>query len=111
MPILLDAEPEPDSNLFRPKGDSLITPIGNFLRRDSLDELPQIFNVLRGEMSLVGPRPPVPKEVERYTVEDRQRLQAKPGLTCLWQIGGRSEIVIGAPSEARVGPTSRAEEF
>ena len=58
----------------------------------SLDELPQVFNVFKGDMSLVGPRPPVPREVARYSLADRRRLAVKPGITCFWQIGGRSEI-------------------
>ena len=78
--------------LFKMKNDPRITRIGKWLRRSSTDELPQLWNVLRGDMSLVGPRPPLPGEVERYRVEDRQRLLAKPGLTCSWQVGGRTEI-------------------
>ena len=65
---------------------------GNFLRRFSLDELPQLWNVFIGDMSLVGPRPPVPSEVQEYTLEDRKRLNVVPGITCLWQIKGRSDI-------------------
>jgi len=78
--------------IFKMKKDPRITRVGKWLRKFSIDEMPQLWNVLKGEMSLVGPRPPVPTEVERYTVEDRQRLLAKPGLTCFWQVGGRSEI-------------------
>jgi lipopolysaccharide/colanic/teichoic acid biosynthesis glycosyltransferase len=77
---------------FKLKNDPRLTRIGKWLRRFSLDELPQVWNVLKGDMSLVGPRPPVPREVARYTLADRRRLAVKPGLTCLWQIGGRSEI-------------------
>jgi exopolysaccharide biosynthesis polyprenyl glycosylphosphotransferase len=77
---------------FKVKNDPRITPIGRWMRRFSLDELPQFFNVLRGEMSLVGPRPPLPREVECYSWRDRRRLAVTPGLTCFWQIGGRSEI-------------------
>jgi lipopolysaccharide/colanic/teichoic acid biosynthesis glycosyltransferase len=62
------------------------------LRKFSLDELPQFWNVLEGNMSLVGPRPPLPREVARYSLADRRRLTVKPGITCLWQIGGRSNI-------------------
>jgi exopolysaccharide biosynthesis polyprenyl glycosylphosphotransferase len=77
---------------FKLERDPRITRVGRWLRRFSLDELPQLFNVLRGEMSLVGPRPPVPREVALYRPADRRRLAVKPGLTCFWQIGGRSEI-------------------
>jgi len=77
---------------FKLKEDPRVTRIGKILRKTSLDELPQLFNVLRGEMSLVGPRPPVPREVALYSPSDRRRLEVTPGITCLWQIGGRSEI-------------------
>jgi lipopolysaccharide/colanic/teichoic acid biosynthesis glycosyltransferase len=77
---------------FKMKDDPRLTRIGKRLRRFSLDELPQFFNVLIGDMSIVGPRPPVPREVALYSLEDRRRLAVKPGITCLWQIGGRSEI-------------------
>src|SRR6266702_8051185 len=72
--------------------DPRITRIGGFLRRTSLDELPQLLNVLRGEMSLVGPRPPVPEEVAQYRPSDMVRLAVKPGLTCWWQVRGRSTV-------------------
>lgn len=78
--------------IFKMKSDPRITRVGKWLRKFSIDEMPQLWNVLKGEMSLVGPRPPLPAEVEKYTVEDRQRLLVRPGLTCLWQVGGRSEI-------------------
>lgn len=81
-----------DGVIFKMKDDPRITRIGKFLRRTSLDELPQLWNVFVGDMSLVGPRPPVPSEVQEYTLEDRKRLNVKPGLTCLWQIGGRSDL-------------------
>lgn len=77
---------------FKMKDDPRITRVGRWMRRYSLDELPQLFNVLKGDMSLVGPRPPLPREVDLYSVADRRRLAATPGLTCFWQIGGRSEI-------------------
>lgn len=77
---------------FKLKDDPRVTRIGKFLRRYSFDELPQFFNVLCGEMSLVGPRPPVPREVEKYTLADRRRLEVKPGITCIWQISGRATI-------------------
>lgn len=79
--------------IFKLTNDPRITPVGNFLRRTSLDELPQFFNVLRGDMSLVGPRPPVPYEVEAYETWHRRRLlEAKPGITGLWQVQGRSRV-------------------
>ncbi len=74
---------------FKMKNDPRITRVGRFIRKSSLDELPQFWNVLRGDMSLVGPRPPVPREVALYTLADRRRLQVKPGITCLWQVGER----------------------
>ncbi len=81
-----------DGVIFKMKKDPRITKIGAFIRKFSIDELPQLFNVLIGDMSLVGPRPPVPREVAEYTLEDRKRLHAKPGITCTWQISGRSDI-------------------
>ena len=81
-----------DGVIFKMKDDPRITKVGKFLRRTSLDELPQLWNVFIGDMSLVGPRPPVPSEVAQYTLEDRKRLDVIPGITCLWQIKGRSEI-------------------
>jgi lipopolysaccharide/colanic/teichoic acid biosynthesis glycosyltransferase len=77
---------------FKMKQDPRLTRTGRWLRRYSLDELPQFVNVLLGDMSIVGPRPPVPREVALYSLADRRRLAVKPGITCLWQIGGRSEI-------------------
>ena len=77
---------------FKLKDDPRLTRIGKWLRKYSFDELPQFFNVLKGDMSLVGPRPPVPREVELYSLADRRRLAVKPGITCLWQISRRSEI-------------------
>ena len=81
-----------DGVIFKMKEDPRITRVGRCLRRTSLDELPQLWNVFIGDMSLVGPRPPVPSEVAEYTLEDRKRLDVIPGITCLWQIKGRSEI-------------------
>jgi len=78
--------------LFKVHGDPRITPIGAKLRQYSIDELPQLINVLRGEMSLVGPRPPLPGEVEKYAHDVRRRLLVKPGMTGLWQINGRSDL-------------------
>jgi exopolysaccharide biosynthesis WecB/TagA/CpsF family protein len=78
--------------IFKMKNDPRVTRIGRFIRRTSIDELPQLFNVLRGDMSLVGPRPPLPSEVAEYSLKDRGRLGAVPGITCIWQVSGRSEI-------------------
>lgn len=100
--MLIDAEQTKDSLLdksdhsgsitFKMKKDPRITRIGRIIRKLSIDELPQLWNVLKGEMSLVGPRPPVPKEVAQYTLSDRRRLDITPGLTCIWQVSGRSDI-------------------
>ncbi len=78
--------------IFKMKRDPRMTRIGRYLRKFSIDELPQLVNVLIGDMSLVGPRPPLPDEVKLYTLEDRKRLNVIPGLTCIWQISGRSDI-------------------
>ena len=77
---------------FKLKDDPRMTRTGKWLRKYSFDELPQLYNVLIGDMSLVGPRPPVPREVALYRLADRRRLAARPGITCVWQISGRSEI-------------------
>lgn len=77
---------------FKIKDDPRITKIGKFIRKTSLDELPQLLNVLKGDMSLVGPRPAIPREVEQYTAYQKQRLFVKPGLTCIWQVSGRNNI-------------------
>jgi lipopolysaccharide/colanic/teichoic acid biosynthesis glycosyltransferase len=81
-----------DGVIFKIKKDPRITGIGRFLRRYSIDEMPQLFNVLKGDMSLVGPRPPVPSEVDKYDHEQIQRLSIRPGITGLSQIKGRSEL-------------------
>lgn len=78
--------------IFKIRDDPRITPVGRAIRRLSLDELPQFFNVLMGSMSLVGPRPALPEEFLDYTERERQRLQVKPGLTCIWQVSGRSDV-------------------
>ena len=78
--------------LFKVRQDPRVTRVGAFLRRYSLDELPQLLNVLKGEMSLVGPRPPLPAEVSRYENHTRRRLLVRPGMTGLWQVSGRSEL-------------------
>jgi exopolysaccharide biosynthesis polyprenyl glycosylphosphotransferase len=77
---------------FKMKRDPRVTRIGRFIRRFSIDELPQVWCVLKGDMSIVGPRPPVPREVALYTQEDRRRLEVTPGLTGIWQVSGRAEI-------------------
>ena len=81
-----------DGLLFKARQDPRVTPVGRWLRAMSLDELPQLLNVLTGSMSLVGPRPPLPSEVARYDTSVRRRLLVKPGLTGLWQISGRSDL-------------------
>ncbi|MFN5833335.1 MAG: sugar transferase [Akkermansiaceae bacterium] len=86
---LLAQNEKGDGITFKMKNDPRITPIGRFIRKVSIDELPQLFNVLRGEMSLVGPRPPLIREVALYSPDDRRRLLATPGITCLWQVGER----------------------
>jgi lipopolysaccharide/colanic/teichoic acid biosynthesis glycosyltransferase len=83
---------ETSGAMFKMKNDPRVTRIGKFIRKTSIDELPQLLNVLKGEMSLVGPRPPLPREVEEYTTYDKQRLVVTPGCTGLWQISGRSNI-------------------
>ncbi|WP_100486848.1 sugar transferase [Sporolactobacillus pectinivorans] len=85
-------ENETTGAMFKMKDDPRVTKIGHFIRRTSLDELPQFFNVLKGEMSLVGPRPPLPREVAEYTEYDKLRLTVTPGCTGLWQVSGRSEL-------------------
>jgi len=83
---------EVEGPIFKIKKDPRITKLGRFLRKSSIDELPQLFNVLKGDMSLIGPRPPLPEEVGQYTPHQMQRLSVLPGITCLWQISGRSEV-------------------
>ena len=83
---------ECDGLLFKIRNDPRITPVGRFLRRFSIDELPQFINVLRQEMSVVGPRPPLRREVEAYDDDVQRRLLVKPGVTGLWQVSGRSDL-------------------
>jgi len=84
---------EADGPVFKIKNDPRVTNIGRFLRRYSLDELPQLFNVLKGEMSLVGPRPLPVRDIERIDLQwHKRRLSMKPGLTCFWQVSGRSDV-------------------
>jgi exopolysaccharide biosynthesis polyprenyl glycosylphosphotransferase len=78
--------------MFKMKDDPRVTKVGRFIRKTSIDELPQLWNVLKGDMSLVGPRPPLPREVAQYTEYDKQRLLVTPGCTGLWQISGRSNV-------------------
>lgn len=89
---LLDKNESAGNVTFKIKDDPRVLNCGRFLRRYSIDELPQFFNVLIGNLSIVGPRPPLPEEVKRYSLSDRKRLHVKPGLTCLWQVRGRSDI-------------------
>ena len=88
-------EVQPDkqgADMFKLNGDPRVTKVGKFLRKTSLDELPQLWNVLQGHMSLVGPRPPIPYEVEMYSDESMKRLATVPGMTGLWQMTGRGEF-------------------
>lgn len=89
---LLEKNAHKEGVTFKLKDDPRITRVGKWLRKFSFDELPQLFNVLSGNMSLVGPRPPLPREVAKYSLANRRRLAVKPGITCIWQISGRSEI-------------------
>jgi exopolysaccharide biosynthesis polyprenyl glycosylphosphotransferase len=89
---LLDQNESGAGVIFKMKEDPRITKVGKWIRKLSIDELPQLYNVLKGDMSLVGPRPPVPREVAEYTLADRRRLDVIPGITGLWQVSGRSDI-------------------
>ncbi|RHW39530.1 sugar transferase [Lysinibacillus yapensis] len=92
LKVLLLEKNESTGPIFKMKNDPRVTKIGKIIRKTSFDELPQLLNVLKGEMSLVGPRPPLPQEVEQYTTYQMQRLMVQPGLTCYWQVNGRSNI-------------------
>ena len=88
----LAAQNEMSGPMFKMKEDPRVTKVGKFIRKTSIDELPQLINVLKGEMSLVGPRPSLPKEVEKFKPWMLRRLEVKPGLTCYWQVSGRNNI-------------------
>ena len=100
-----------DGVTFKMKHDPRITRVGRFLRRSSIDELPQLWNVLIGDMSLVGPRPQLPAEVARYRPNERRRLAAKPGLTCLWQVSGRADLAFDRQVELDVDYLNRRNIF
>ncbi|MFI4911104.1 MAG: sugar transferase [Sedimentisphaeraceae bacterium JB056] len=89
---LMEQNESSDGVIFKMKNDPRVTKVGRFIRKFSIDELPQLFNVLKGDMSLVGPRPPLVSEVALYTLEERKRLHVLPGITCIWQVSGRSDI-------------------
>jgi exopolysaccharide biosynthesis polyprenyl glycosylphosphotransferase len=88
----LESQNEQSGPVFKVKNDPRITMVGRFIRKYSIDELPQLINVLRGDMSIVGPRPPIPSEVVKYEPWQRRRLSVRPGLTCLWQVSGRNQV-------------------
>ncbi len=90
LPALLEQNDHKEGVVFKMKADPRVTWIGRLIRRFSIDELPQLWCVLKGEMSLVGPRPPIPSEVAQYRLSERRRLDVLPGLTCIWQVSGRS---------------------
>ena len=92
MKIDLKAQNEMDGPVFKMKNDPRITSVGRFIRKHSIDELPQILNILSGDMSVVGPRPPLPEEVASYTDWQKRRLSVTPGLTCIWQVSGRNRL-------------------
>jgi lipopolysaccharide/colanic/teichoic acid biosynthesis glycosyltransferase len=89
---VLEAKNEMDGPVFKISNDPRVTRVGRFIRKTSIDELPQLWNVLKGDMSIVGPRPPLPSEVAKYERWQRRRLSMKPGLTCIWQVSGRNKL-------------------
>jgi exopolysaccharide biosynthesis polyprenyl glycosylphosphotransferase len=92
LKVSLQGQNEQDGPVFKIRNDPRVTRTGRFLRKISFDELPQFYNVLRGEMSVVGPRPPIPSEVEQYKRWQKRKLTMKPGITCTWQVLGRNTI-------------------
>ncbi|WP_411169801.1 sugar transferase [Clostridium sp. MB05] len=92
LKVNLAKENEMSGPMFKIKNDPRVTKVGKFIRKTSIDELPQLINILKGEMSLVGPRPSLPKEVEKFEPWMLKRLSVKPGLTCYWQVSGRNNI-------------------
>jgi lipopolysaccharide/colanic/teichoic acid biosynthesis glycosyltransferase len=88
----LEAQNEMTGPMFKITNDPRVTPVGAWMRKYSLDELPQLYSVLTGDMSLVGPRPPLVTEYEKFTAYQKQKLAVKPGITCLWQVSGRNDI-------------------
>ncbi len=100
-----------DAITFKIKADPRITRVGRFIRKSSIDELPQMLNVLNGTMSLVGPRPPLPAEVARYSEHQRRRLNAKPGMTCLWQVSGRANLPFSRQVELDIDYLGRRNFF
>ena len=92
MRVALEEQNEMDGPVFKIKHDPRITRVGRFIRKTSIDELPQLWNVLVGQMSLVGPRPPIPAEVAEYERWQMRRLSMRPGITCIWQVSGRNNV-------------------
>ena len=92
LDALMSANDRDDGVTFKLKQDPRVTRVGEIIRKYSIDELPQLFNVLRGDMSLVGPRPALPREVAKYSDRDLKRLEGKPGITGIWQVSGRADI-------------------
>lgn len=109
--LITDTAPRTNGGLYKLTDDQRVTRVGRVLRRFSIDELPQVWNVIRGEMSLVGPRPALPWEVELYEPEHRSRLEVKPGITGLWQVSGRSELTMREALDLDVEYASRRDLF